>query len=219
MNFFNKYKLWLNFLCIANAFYSPIFGFNINLPNYSNNTIFQENDNTYKEQALSDIQKISNAQLLKYETIIKENIFSSKEEKTNFYLIVAFEIDRRTKKLDKSYKQNEAFYGKTIKNLESMLNLPIHYINTIDTSYETRKIRQQLHNLKFDQFKTTYIGSKKKAYSHSFIYRKKNLLYDNYLKKIKKYISILEELRDCTNSNQFSNLLNEYSKAKKDLNL
>ena len=78
MNFFNKYKLWLNFLCIANAFYSPIFGVYINLPNYSNNTIFQENYNTYKEQALSDIQKISNAQLLKYETIIKENIFENR---------------------------------------------------------------------------------------------------------------------------------------------
>ena len=100
-----------------------------------------------------------------------------------------------------------------------MLSLPIHDINTIDISYETKKIIKQLYNFKFDQFETTYIGSRKKAYGHSFIYRKKKLLYDNYLKKIKKYISILEELHECTNSNQFSNLLNEYSKAKKDLNL
>ena len=218
MNFFKKYRRWFNFLFLINHFYSPIFGDNINLKKYTTNSMSHVDEKTYKEQALYDIQKISDAKLLKYETIASTNIFS-KEEKTNFYLIVSFEINRRTNELDASYKYSEKLYANTIRDLESKLNLPIHHINEINISYETKKITTQLRKLKFDRFSTTYIESRKQAHIKSLIYRKKELLYNNYLKKIKNYISILEKLYFCSNSNQFSNLLTEYSKAKKILNL
>tara|TARA_B100000945_G_scaffold320077_1_gene329017 strand:+ start:185 stop:739 length:555 start_codon:yes stop_codon:yes gene_type:complete len=159
----------------------------------------------FDQSTIQEIREISTEKLLKYEQIALA--LPSEFEKTRFYYIIAYEIERRIKKIDKSFNH----YVIKINEYEYKLNLYKHHI----------KIDLPSLHLIFEQNYSSIENlhqSKTKAKFASSIYKERIIYYSNYFNDYKKYYNALKKLYYSTDVDEFNQSLKYYYLTVKNIN-
>ena len=150
-----------------------------------------ERENYRNEHLLGELGKISTKHILKYEKIAIH--LSNQEDKSHFYLIMALEIEQRTKELKHKFYSYQDYYINKINEYETELNLPNYsiYIPKIDLG------NVQLSNEKYI-INEEYNLNKNRAWEASHIYLQQLRLYITSLNTHRNYFQALDKLYHCT---------------------
>ena len=155
-----------------------------------------EGENYRDELLLGELGKISTKHILKYEKIAIH--LSNQEDKSHFYLIMALEIEQRTKELKHKFYSYQDYYINKINEYETELNLPNYsiYIPKIDLGNE------QLSNETYT-INEEYNLNKKRVRRASHIYLQQLRLYITSLKTHRNYFQALDRLYHCSTLDDF----------------
>ena len=150
-----------------------------------------ERENYRDEHLLGELGKISTKHILKYEKIAIH--LSNQEDKSHFYLIMALEIEQRTKELKHKFYSYQDYYINKINEYETELNLPNYsiYISKIDLG------NVQLSNEKYI-INEEYNLNKNRAWEASYIYLQQLRLYITSLNTHRNYFQALDKLYHCS---------------------
>ena len=155
-----------------------------------------ERENYRDEHLLGELGKISTKHILKYEKIAIH--LSNQEDKSHFYLIMALEIEQRTKELKHKFYSYQDYYINKINEYETELNLPNYsiYIPKIDLG------NVQLSNDKYI-INEEYNLNKNRAWEASYIYLQQLRLYITSLNTHRNYFQALDKLYHCSTLDNF----------------
>ena len=155
-----------------------------------------ERENYRNEHLLGELGKISTKHILKYEKIAIH--LSNQEDKSHFYLIMALEIEQRTKELKHKFYSYQDYYINKINEYETELNLPNYsiYISKIDLG------NVQLSNDKYI-INEEYNLNKNRAWEASYIYLQQLRLYITSLNTHRNYFQALDKLYHCSTLDNF----------------
>ena len=155
-----------------------------------------ERENYRNEHLLGELGKISTKHILKYEKIAIH--LSNQEDKSHFYLIMALEIEQRTKELKHKFNSYQDYYINKINEYETELNLPNYsiYIPKIDLG------NVQLSNEKYI-INEEYNLNKNRAWEASYIYLQQLRLYITSLNTHRNYFQALDKLYHCSKLDNF----------------
>ena len=155
-----------------------------------------ERENYRNEHLLGELGKISTKHILKYEKIAIH--LSNQEDKSHFYLIMALEIEQRTKELKHKFYSYQDYYINKINEYETELNLPNYsiYIPKIDLG------NVQLSNEKYI-INEEYNLNKNRAWEASYIYLQQLRLYITSLNTHRNYFQALDKLYHCSTLDNF----------------
>ena len=155
-----------------------------------------ERENYRDEHLLGELGKISTKHILKYEKIAIH--LSNQEDKSHFYLIMALEIEQRTKELKHKFYSYQDYYINKINEYETELNLPNYsiYISKIDLG------NVQLSNEKYI-INEEYNLNKNRAWEASYIYLQQLRLYITSLNTHRNYFQALDKLYHCSTLDNF----------------
>ena len=155
-----------------------------------------ERENYRNEHLLGELGKISTKHILKYEKIAIH--LSNQEDKSHFYLIMALEIEQRTKELKHKFYSYQDYYINKINEYETELNLPNYsiYIPKIDLG------KVQLSNEKYI-INEEYNLNKNRAWEASYIYLQQLRLYITSLNTHRNYFQALDKLYHCSTLDNF----------------
>ena len=155
-----------------------------------------ERENYRNEHLLGELGKISTKHILKYEKIAIH--LSNQEDKSHFYLIMALEIEQRTKELKLKFYSYQDYYINKINEYETELNLPNYsiYIPKFDLG------NVQLSNEKYI-INEEYNLNKNRAWEASYIYLQQLRLYITSLNTHRNYFQALDKLYHCSTLDNF----------------
>ena len=155
-----------------------------------------ERENYRNEHLLGELGKISTKHILKYEKIAIH--LSNQEDKSHFYLIMALEIEQRTKELKHKFYSYQDYYINKINEYETELNLPNYsiYIPKFDLG------NVQLSNEKYI-INEEYNLNKNRAWEASYIYLQQLRLYITSLNTHRNYFQALDKLYHCSTLDNF----------------
>ena len=155
-----------------------------------------ERENYRDEHLLGELGKIYTKHILKYEKIAIH--LSNQENKSQFYLTRALEIEQRPEELKHKFYSYQDYYINKINDYETGLNLPNYsiYIPKIDLgnvqlSNETYAINEE-YNL-----------NKKRVRRASHIYLQQLRLYITSLTTHRNYFQALDKLYHCSTLDDF----------------
>ena len=135
---------------------------------------------------VEEVKKISLNQLLDFKKIAVA--IENKFDKAKFHYIIAYEIDRRKKELDKKFTNQEIKYQKAIRSYEEELSLaPYQYVDErprFDHVYQSAYISEEtisndIHRVQADLARTQFVQGYK-------YYRRRLDNYKNYLTTVRE---------------------------------